>query len=209
MNAIYDSICDTFDKTRHHPWPCVLNFLNALPSDSKILDIGSGNGRHLSIRSRDCEVYGCDISEKLIAKAKQHNKNVEIRKIQTAANLPYPDNYFDAVICIAVIHHIVDKNEREMAISEIKRVVKPGGKILITVWSTEAIKPKWKRLSTDGSDYLVPWNGNITQGDKKKDFYLRFYHMFSKYEIMALKIKFDFDVISFEANNWQLICTNN
>jgi ubiquinone/menaquinone biosynthesis C-methylase UbiE len=207
METIYNSICDTFDKTRHSPWPCVLNFLNALPSGSKILDVGCGNGRHLSIRDGDCDMYGCDISANMIEKAKSKNKHVEIRKINTAASLPYPDNYFDGLICIAVIHHIVDKYERERAILEMQRVVKPGGKILITVWSTEAIKPTWKRLS-DSSDYLVPWNGNKS-AEKNDNIYLRFYHMFNKYEIMAIKNRFHFDIVSFEAKNWQLVSINN
>lgn len=202
MQCIYDKISTTFDKTRHHPWPSVVNFLKSLPPNSKVLDIGCGNGRHLSVR-QDCEVYGCDISEGLINIAKKKNPTVEIRKIKSATSLPYPDNYFDAVICIAVLHHIKFKNERDKAMTEINRVVKTNGAIMITLWSTDAIKDSWYHIC--GNDYYVPWNGNLTIGEVDRDIHLRFYHMYSHNEVVLMKQLHNFNLLNYEAKNWHLI----
>jgi len=54
--------------------------------------------------------------------------------------LPYKDNSVDAVISIAVIHHLSTQERRRRAISEMIRVLRPTGKCLIYVWAKEQYK---------------------------------------------------------------------
>jgi len=54
--------------------------------------------------------------------------------------LPYKDNSVDAVISIAVIHHLSTQERRRRAISEMIRVLRPTGKCLIYVWAKEQHK---------------------------------------------------------------------
>lgn len=59
-------------------------------------------------------------------------------------HLPYRDSSLDAVICIAVIHHLSTHERRKQAIFELARVLKPGGKCLIYVWAKEQEKDSVK-----------------------------------------------------------------
>jgi len=60
--------------------------------------------------------------------------------------LPYRDNSMDAVISIAVIHHLSTQERRRRAISEIVRVLRPKGKCLIYVWAMEQRKDSAESL---------------------------------------------------------------
>ncbi len=104
---------------------------------NKILDIGAGTGRHLIFLSKKgFEMYGFDASPKAITLAKQwleeENLEVELKQHRMEEKFPYRDNFFDAIISIQVIHHnkMVDILK---TVSEIKRVLKQGGLILITI----------------------------------------------------------------------------
>lgn len=46
---MYEKIAGHFSSTRHTPWPCIVEFLKALPSGSIVADIGCGNGKYLGI----------------------------------------------------------------------------------------------------------------------------------------------------------------
>ena len=102
----------------------------------KILDIGSGTGRHLIFFSKKgFDTHGFDASPKGISIAKQwlneENLKAEIKLHKMEEKFPYPDSYFDAIISIQVIHH----NRMEdilVTVSEIGRVLKKEGMIFIT-----------------------------------------------------------------------------
>ena len=52
-------------------------------------------------------------------------------------SIPCRDEYFDYIICIAVLHHLSTEERRIKAINEIIRTLKTGGKALVTVWAKE------------------------------------------------------------------------
>ena len=60
-------------------------------------------------------------------------------------NLPYRSNAFDAVLCIAVIHHLSTRERRVDALRELVRVTRPGGKVLVYVWAMEQERKKVER----------------------------------------------------------------
>lgn len=60
-------------------------------------------------------------------------------------------NLFDAVISIGVIHHFSTKSRRSIAIKELCRILRPGGKLMIYVWAYEQITRKF-----ESQDVLVP-----------------------------------------------------
>jgi len=102
----------------------------------KILDIGSGTGRHLVFLSeKGFEMYGFDASPKALSLAEQwleeENMKVQLKLHRMEEKFPYQDNYFDAIISIQVIHHNKMKDILK-TVREIKRVLKPGGIILLT-----------------------------------------------------------------------------
>ena len=69
---VYDKIAIHFDKTRYSVWKCVSQFLNLLPKNVFIADIGTGNGKNARYRN-DINVIGNDISENLLKIAKDKN----------------------------------------------------------------------------------------------------------------------------------------
>lgn len=101
----------------------------------KILDCGCGEGLYLlaiNETSQDAEIYGFDIDSASIEIAKKHlakSTNVDF-KIGNICNMPYPDNFFDKICCSEVLEHVKDDKE---ALSELNRVLKTGGKLVITV----------------------------------------------------------------------------
>ena len=115
--------------------------------DIKILDAGCGTGLLLKELETLEICYGIDISQKAVDFCRKRGiNNVQVADI---ANIPYPDNTFDAVIALDVIEHIKDD---EKAIREIYRVLKPQGVAIITVpafmflWGvTDAISHHYRR----------------------------------------------------------------
>jgi SAM-dependent methyltransferase len=103
----------------------------------KILDLGCGTGRHLIyLAKRGFEVYGLDIAEDGIKIAKNWLKEEKLKanlKIgDIYRKLPYPNDFFDAIICIKTLNHGKIEWIRR-CIKEMHRILKPKGLLFVTV----------------------------------------------------------------------------
>lgn len=181
VHQVYDEIAHDFDRTRYALWPRVVSFLQGLPFGSKILDIGCGNGKYLSVRAGDCEVHACDPCAALVAIAQRKHPNATVLEAN-GLSLPYEDDVFDGVMSVAVLHHLVSVEKRIAFLQDMIRVLRPGGKGHVTVWAAhqeEACRKRW--VSLGANDYMVPWTlsgtGKVLQ---------RFYHVFTREEIQDL-----------------------
>lgn len=98
-----------------------------------VLDLGTGTGKiACTISPLVKEVHGLDISEEMISYIdKEKYKNL-ILKIGDAKNLDYKDQFFDKLTARLVFHHIINDDDLEKSIKECYRVLKPGGKIIIS-----------------------------------------------------------------------------
>jgi len=99
----------------------------------RILDIGVGPGRwaELFCRQGFQSVYGVDISPEMARVAKRRVDNPSFKAIVgDAENLPFADNSFDRVFCWRSFKYIPHP---QLAIQEMRRVLKPGGTALIEV----------------------------------------------------------------------------
>jgi ubiquinone/menaquinone biosynthesis C-methylase UbiE len=100
----------------------------------RVADIGCGAGRLIqklnnAPHDEGTEFYGLDISHKLCEVAQQKNPYARIVQGDAEA-LPYEDNFFDFVFMTETLEHMLDSDK---ALSEVHRVLKPGGIFIFTV----------------------------------------------------------------------------
>ena len=96
-----------------------------------ILDIGCGTGTMLSMvidECKDVKAYGIDFSEKMMEKASALLGSKVQLTVGDSDSLPWPGGSFDLVVCNSAFHHFP---EPVKALNEIRRVLIPGGRIII------------------------------------------------------------------------------
>lgn len=117
------------------------------------LDVGCGTGNYtIELAKRGADVIGIDSSEEMLAWAriKAQKANIETSfHAADAMNLPFPDSTFDTVISNGLLCFL---KEPEKALMEMRRVLKPGGRLVVGVlnrWSPWAIFRRVKGLFKD------------------------------------------------------------
>lgn len=102
-----------------------------LSGNDVLLEVGCGAGLILSfLKDRLSQGAGCDFSLSMIQKAKRAFPGMSFC-VSEASLLPYPEAYFDRVLCYGVFIYFKSEEYAKTAIRELVRVTKPGGKILI------------------------------------------------------------------------------
>jgi SAM-dependent methyltransferase len=107
-----------------------------LPADAAVLDVGTSTGTNLRmLRERGfANVTGLDFSEEAIRFCREKGlgevRHGDIRR------MPFPDGCFDLILATDIVEHIDDDAQ---ALSEIRRVLKPGGHALLTVPAFQAL----------------------------------------------------------------------
>ena len=104
--------------------------LAGISPDMALLDIGCGDGASLEFLARKFGVapYGIDISEKQISAAAKRLR-MAVFTVDNAAQVPYEDEFFDAVICECVLSLV----ENPMpVIREMRRVLRPDGTLIVS-----------------------------------------------------------------------------
>lgn len=90
-----------------------------------LLDVGCGQGEHMELAKKYFgKVYGIDCSEGMIAEMERNGRDTSNVVIGDAQHLPYEDESFDMINCFSVLHHCFNL---EQLLSELHRVLKPGG----------------------------------------------------------------------------------
>jgi ubiquinone/menaquinone biosynthesis C-methylase UbiE len=101
------------------------------PRGGSILDVGCGTGVHLETYSGyKCELHGIDTSPSMLKIAGERLGNsADLRQVD-ATKLPYEKDSFDLIFCMLVLHEM-DDDVRSRVLSEMKRVLKGDGRILL------------------------------------------------------------------------------
>lgn len=105
-----------------------------LPPAARILDAGCGSGRNMLELSRHGTISGIEVSEASVALAREREAGEVFAG--SVLDMPYPADSFDLAVCLDVIEHLEDDLR---ALRELRRVVAPGGSLLVTV-------PAYERL---------------------------------------------------------------
>ena len=118
-----------------------LGLLGAGPGD--ILDAGMGPGRLLQALA-ECgwRVHGVDSSERMVQLAQTRIPEAQERLVRgSIENLPFPDSSFDAVVATGVLEYVAYS---EAAISELARVLRPGGRAVLSVPRPGRARRAWR-----------------------------------------------------------------
>jgi tRNA (uracil-5-)-methyltransferase TRM9 len=206
----YDTIAYDYERVRKKPWHVLQEFLDAtslLEKQGKILDIGCGNGRHVFwLNEEGFYAYGIDISKNLIRIAKAKTTSDMERKpafvVADSAHLPFKNSAFDSVLLVALLHHLPMYEERLKTLKEASRVLKEGGKAILSVWRLwqrrflkYIIKETLKRIIGKGHKEFGDVYRRWRTSDKKHEIY-RYYHLFSAKKLKELIKKTQLEIIN-------------
>jgi tRNA (uracil-5-)-methyltransferase TRM9 len=152
----------------------------------KLLNLGCAHGPDFFPFRHSFDLYGVDFSSEMLNLAQRYAQKYSFDvslSLADVRHLPYPDNTFDWAISVATYHHIKGGAERQTALSELRRVLKPGGEAFITVWN------RWqRRFWFKPKEVSVPWR-------KKGETLYRYYYLFSYAELEKLARSAGFEVI--------------
>jgi len=112
---------------------------------SRVLDIGCATGylaRELS--KKECETWGVDNDEKAAKKAAKYCKKVVVCNLDQTENLSVPMKYFDYVIILDVLEHLLHP---ENILSIIKKHIKDGGRVIISIPNIAHASIRWMLLT--------------------------------------------------------------
>lgn len=180
QQKVWDAIACEWHEFKKIPSELSKNFLKKC--SGKVLDLGSGSGRHLT-KIKKGKMYLVDFSREMLklAEQKAKQKNIPAEFTQSdLSKLPFEDNFFDYCIFTHSLYCIPNKKLREKAVQELYRVMKPNAKILVSVWNKNS-----KRFIKKQKEIFVNWR------NKGK----RYYYLFEEKEIQDLFKKTGFKII--------------
>jgi len=99
-----------------------------LPQPARVLDAGCGSGRNMLELKRYGEVCGVELSETSVELARARNVGTVVAG--SVLEMPFESDSFDLAVCLDVIEHLEDDRG---ALRELRRVLAPGGTLLVTV----------------------------------------------------------------------------
>ncbi|MBM0742344.1 methyltransferase domain-containing protein [Phormidium sp. CLA17] len=135
----YDQLAKIYDQRWKTYIENTLNFTKQwanIPPEATVLDIACGTGEFERLLLQDNpnqHMLGVDISTEMLAIARQklhHCSSVRFEQ-GSATELPSANEQFDIVVCASSFHYF---DQPVDALAEMKRVIKPGGKVVILDW---------------------------------------------------------------------------
>lgn len=183
QKQIWNDIAPEWHEFKKKPSIFTTEFLQK--QKGKILDLGSGSGRHL-MKLKNAKMYLVDFSNDMIELAR---KNAQKKKIPVEfavapmSKLPFENNFFDAAICISALYCIEKSSDRKKAIQELHRVLKPRAQVLVAVWNKNS-----KRFRNSQKEKRVQWTN---KGE-------RYYYLYDENEIHKLFEKIGFKIIEIQ-----------
>jgi SAM-dependent methyltransferase len=112
----------------------LVEFVRGLGPVGRALDVGCGDGR-LTAELRAEEITAADVSVVALERARTRLPDAALVELEPDAPFPLDDAAFDLVLCAETIEHVRDV---QLFLSEIRRVLRPGGELALT---TPAARP--------------------------------------------------------------------
>lgn len=142
----YDDFAGWYERERHHGYHAMIDRLQVgvarpLCLNRDVLEVGCGTGLILKeIEPFARKAVGLDLSRGMLGQARARGLTVVEG---SATDLPFADGSFDAVYSFKVLAHV---QAIEKAMSEVARVLRPGGKAALEFYNTTSLRYLIKRL---------------------------------------------------------------
>lgn len=198
----YESTADAFDRSRQKTWEDFDFFTPYLKKNAHVLDVGCGNGRLLNyLRPFSFQSYfGIDPAARLLKKARaQHPSRFIHFRVGDFFDIPKMSRSFDAIFCIAVLHHVPSRERQIQALRNLLPLMTQNGLLYLSVWNLYRwryfryfLKAFFASIATFGDrfpkDLFVPWG--------KQNRRWRYCHAFSSRELLNLIKASGFEVVA-------------
>lgn len=202
MSIVFDRAVTYYDQTRALPPERHREMIDALVSaagitpDSRVLEIGIGTGRiALSVAEHVRRLYGIDLSLEMmgVLKTKLRDRTdktgaaIEVAQAN-AVQLPFASETFDAVYAVHVYHLVQNWQD---ALQDARRVVKPGGSLIVSFHKRQGETPN-RKLRGELARMLEAYGiSNKRPGTQSED------------EILAEMEKWNDPLRIVEASHWE------
>ena len=181
QQEVWNKIASEWHEYKDRPTEHTIEFLKS--TTGKVLDLGSGSGRHL-YQIKEGKMYLVDFSKEMLKLAEKKAKEKKIDAEFKQANLwetPYEDGFFDYAISISSLHCVEEEKDREKSVKELYRVLKKGGKAEIGVWNIKS-----KRFKNSPKEKMIKWTDKGT----------RYYYLYDEKEVHDLFKNLGFKILS-------------
>jgi demethylmenaquinone methyltransferase / 2-methoxy-6-polyprenyl-1,4-benzoquinol methylase len=170
----YDLMNDLMSAGMHRAWKAFTIALAGIKTGERVLDVASGSGDLAGAFARrvgpEGEVWITDINRAMLARGRDRlldaGRALPLAQCD-AERLPFPSDYFD---CVSVAFGLRNMTHKEAALAEMRRVLKPGGRLLVLefskVWQPLARAYDWYSFK------VLPWLGSKFAGDADSYRYL-------------------------------------
>ena len=172
------------------PEPDVKRWAKVLSRGAAILDLGAGVGRHaLALQAAGFEVTALDAAPEGLAEIDKANTGVKTQ-IGRMNHLPFADNEFDHVLSWNVIYH-GDETILLNTISEVRRVLKPGGTFMLTMLSKRRLWIDREKLNSPREISRNTWVFDEDGSDKRHPHYycgaVEMLALFQGFEVISME----------------------
>ena len=170
----YDVMNDLMSFGLHRLWKAFTIQISGVGRGDRVLDVAGGTA-DLSLAfakrvGRDGEVWLTDINHAMLSRGRDrvldHGFALPVAQCN-AEKLPFPDNWFD---CVTVAFGLRNMTHKDVALAEMRRVLRPGGRLLVLEFSKV-----WRPLAPAYDFYsfkVLPWMGERVAADADSYRYL-------------------------------------
>jgi ubiquinone/menaquinone biosynthesis C-methylase UbiE len=191
----------------YHIWfeeeKCYLQ--KTITPNAKVLEVGCGDGRSIfDILPLTKNITGIDHDIKAISEAKHNFSNYPTVKIlkADATKLPFKNEQYDFVVCMTTFANFADK--KFIILDEMNRVLKNSGKIIISVFSEDALDERMKVYKAAGVKIKEIRNGTVVFDKSLGD---NISEQFSKKQLEDIFSQTDLHIKEIRKANIAYLCT--
>jgi demethylmenaquinone methyltransferase / 2-methoxy-6-polyprenyl-1,4-benzoquinol methylase len=170
----YDVMNDLMSAGMHRLWKRFAVAQSGLRPGGRVLDVAGGTGDLASLMharvGASGEVWLTDINGAMLTRGRDRllNEGKLAPAVRCdAERLPFPDQYFD---CVIVAFGLRNMTRKDVALADMRRVLRPGGRVLVLEFSQ--VWPLFKPLYDTYSFHVLPLLGKLVAGDADSYRYL-------------------------------------